>query len=153
VVIPRQNAMAVAGPAARPASISAPATCTAAYNEQQQCALVVDLDATPAAHLVVLPTAQLTPITAVGSGDTTSTILVGSVGCIAEYGLTTTGATLIATETVPGAGLVEGFSPTGRQVLYLRNHGPIQLWAGTVGTHITPRRELLANADLQGLSW
>ncbi len=55
---------------------------------------------------------------------------------------------------MPGGGLVEGFSPSGRHLLYLRNHGPVQLWSGTITpSHISPTTELLADADLGSLAW
>lgn len=63
-------------------------------------------------------------------------------------------AQLSRARRVPNDGLVEGFSPNGHHVLYLRNHGPVQLWTGTItAARISSTTELLANADLGSVSW
>ncbi|MDQ6837559.1 MAG: hypothetical protein M3137_04255 [Actinomycetota bacterium] len=113
----------------------------------------IDASATPSAHLVVLPTTRPLSITSAGAGSTANTLLIGSVGSVRQFTLGRSTATADATLTVPDRGLVVGFSPSGHHVLYLRGHGPIRLWTGTIAGTIMPTRELLANADLGSVSW
>lgn len=79
--------------------------------------------------------------------------MIGSEGSISQFTLGTATATAAAPVAVPDRGLVVGFGPSGRQVLYLRNHGPVQLWTGTIARKVTATRELLANTDLGSISW
>ena len=155
VAIPPQDASfyTTSPPKSSPAPTANPSTCTAAYQQRQQCAIVIDTTATTSAHLVVLPARQPFAIVSAGAGMTPNTFLIGSAGSVSQFTLGATTATADATLAVPGRGLVVGFSPSGHQLLYLQNHGPIQLWVGIIANTITPARELLANADLGSASW
>ena len=120
---------------------------------------MIDLDAARPARVMILPGAGIA-VSAAGAGPTPGTLLLGGSSetvtryVVTRYAFTATGATRQATVTVPGDGLVEAFSPDGRHVLYLRNHGPVQLWAGAItATGVSPTTELLANADLGSASW
>ena len=110
-----------------------PGSCTAYYDANKQCAIVIDLDAPDPAHVVTLSLPRQFAITAAGTGAKPDTLLVGGLGRgfnVARFSLTDTNAVLTGTVKILGQPLVVGFSPTGRQVLYLRNHGPVQLWMG-----------------------
>ncbi len=154
VAIPPQDATADAALSAAPATAGPPGTCTAAYGHLQQCAIVIDLNAADPAHLMILDLPRNAAITAAGAGPTPGTLLLGSLGTVSRLAITATRATRQETLTVPNDGLVEGFSPNGHHVLYLRNHGPVQLWTGTItAARISATTELLANADLGSVSW
>ena len=112
------------------------------------------LDAAQPAHVVTITLPKNFAITAAGAGPTPGTLLLGSLGTVARLAITPTAAVNQAVVTVPDDGLVEGFSPNGRHALYLRNHGPIQLWSATITTAaVKPSTELLADADLGSASW
>jgi hypothetical protein len=132
-----------------------PGTCSADYNDAKQCAIVIDLAAAHPAHVVTPRLPRAFAITAAGPGPQSRSLLLGGAyGTVIRFAMTDRTATLRATVKVPGQVLIEGFSPSGHQVLYLRHHGPVQLWVGTVTTTgVTPARELLANVDLGSISW
>jgi len=136
---------------------SPPGTCSALYDQRRQCAIVIDLNATQPAHLLTLPVPKYYSIETAGPGPVGGQLLLGggSEGpAILRFNVTDTTATLIGHVNMPGQPLVVGFSPTGRHVLYLRNHGPVQLWAGRISTTtVIPTTELIANANLGTVSW
>lgn len=153
LTVPPQDGTFFASPSTS-APPAQPGTCTAAYEHHQQCAIVINLDAARPASIVILDLPRDTAITAAGAGPSPGTLLVGSVGSVTRFAVTATSAVRQATMAVPNDGLVEGFSPDGHHVLYLRNHGPVQLWAGTItASGVLPASELLANADLGFASW
>jgi hypothetical protein len=153
VAFPAQDATFASGPTTTIAA--PPGTCSADYNDAKQCAIVIDLSAAHPAHLVTPRLPREFAITAGGPGpQPRSLLLAGAYGTIIRFSMTDRTATRRATVTVPGQVLVEGFSPSGHQVLYLRDHGPVQLWAGTItATGVTAERELLANVGLGSISW
>lgn len=173
MAVPLQDAsFGFAGPP--PASTGQPASCTTMYSLKQQCAIVIDVAATQPAHLLTLPTAP--PLGgAAGPGSTPGTLLLaGQDRTIYQYVVTPTAVTADGSFTVPGEGvLVEGFSPDGRQVLYLQRGGPwsppptvgtaptantpgeagIELRVGTITGRVAPTRLVLASAYVHDVSW
>ena len=90
---------------------------------------------------------------AAGAGPDPGTMLLGAPGGVARV-VVSTGKTDGSALTVPDQGLVEGFSPDGRQVIYLDGHGPVALWVGDIGsTTVSKARELLPDVGLASLSW
>jgi hypothetical protein len=157
VAIPPGDAtLTASGSATTTPSSASKRTCGALYQQHRQCVIMIDLAAAHPAHLDMLPVSRphMTIISA-GGGPSPNSLLVGWLGTISRYTIGPSGIKAVGTLAVPGhQSLAEGFSPTGHQVLYLRNHGPVQLWIGTIGVAgITPTKELLANTDLNAISW
>lgn len=157
VAIPPADGTAVEGGATTTTVAAPPGSCSALYDQRRQCAIVIDLDAAQPAHVLTLPVPKYYNIETAGPGPVAGELLLGggiSEPAILRLTVTDTTATLAGEITVPGEPLVVGFSPTGRQVLYLRNHGPVQLWVGRLGTStVTPTAELIADAHLGTVSW
>lgn len=156
VAIPPQDGTLTGGATATTVA-APPGSCTAVYNQRRQCAIVIDLDAAKPARALTLPLPKSYNIETAGPGPVAGQLLVGGGAAspsIVRFAVTDTTAARTGTITMAGRPLVVGFSPTGRQVLYLRNHGPVQLWLGQIGTTaVTPTAELIANADLGTVSW
>lgn len=157
LAIPPGDGTAVAGGATTTTASPSPGSCTALYQQHRQCAIVIDLGAAHPAHVVTLHLPKYYNIEAAGPGPVAGQLLVGGGPggpSILRFAVTDTTAALTGTITMTGAPLVVGFSPTGRQVLFLRNHGPVQLWVGRIGaTTVKPTAELIANADLGTVAW
>jgi hypothetical protein len=155
VAFPPADATLTARSASAATSSASTRTCSALYKHRRQCVIVIDLAAAQPAHLDVLPASRpMMNLVSAGAGPSPNSLLIGSLGTIERFHFGPSGVKAAGTLSVPGQeSLVEGFSPSGHEVLYLRNHGPVQLWVGTIGARITPTRELLANADLGTISW
>jgi hypothetical protein len=157
VAIPRQNESFAVAQRRLPRPKGRPHTCTSAYDHDEQCAIVIDLAAARASHLVILP-GGVQAIDAAGSRAPDTLLLAVETGRdstnVDDFAITADTATLQAAQRGPDRALPVGFSPDGHHLLYLIGQHPIQLWAGTItARRVVTSRKLISPAHLYEISW